>query len=94
MAADHMGDFEKDLYGDETPAARTKRIFDTNAPLAAAQIVDLAANAVSDTVRLRASQYVVDRVLGPVGKDDQQDALDMFLEGLTKLAGNQRGPVD
>lgn len=88
--ANPMDGIEKDLYGDETPAMRTKRIFDTNAPFAAAQIVDLAVNATSDSVRLRASQYVVDRVLGPVGRDDQQDALNEFLGGIERIANQGR----
>ena len=88
---DHMADFEADLFGNEGPAQKTKRIFDTNAPFAAAQIVDLATNATNDGVRLRASQYIVDRVLGPVGKDDQEDALNEFLRGIEKIANSDRG---
>lgn len=81
-----MKDFEADLYGNEGPAQRTKRIFDSNAPFAAAQIVDLATNGSNEGVRLRASQYVVDRVLGPLGKDDNEEALNEFLRGIEKIA--------
>ncbi len=84
-----MADIERELYGEETHAVRTKRIFDTNGPFAAAQIIDLCRNGANDAVKLRAASYVVDRVLGPVGKDDQQDALNEFLAGIEKLA-NQR----
>jgi hypothetical protein len=84
---DPMAGIEKDLFGEETSSQRTKRMFDTNGPFAAAQIIDLAANSASDSIRLRASQYVVDRVLGPTGKESQEDVLNEFLEGISKLAG-------
>jgi hypothetical protein len=57
-----------------------------NAPFAAAAIIDLVHNAGNDNTRLRAAQYVVDRVLGPVGKEEQQDALADFLSGIERLA--------
>jgi hypothetical protein len=81
-----MAGFEADLYGNESPTVKTKRIFDQSAPFAAAGIVDMALHGSSESVRLKASQYVVDRVLGPVGKDDSEDALDKFLSGIEKLA--------
>jgi hypothetical protein len=81
-----MAAFEADLYGPEGHVGRTKRIFEQSAPFAAKQIVDLATNGSSDAVRLRASQYVVDRVLGPLGKEEQEDALDTFLKGMEKIA--------
>lgn len=81
-----MDAFEKDLYGEEGHEGRTKRIFITAGPFAAKQIVDLMENGTSDAVRLRAAQYVVDRVLGPLGKEEQVDALDEFLKGMEKLA--------
>ena len=71
---------------DESPAARTKRIFEENAPFAAAAVIDMVHNASSETVRLRAATYVVDRVIGPVGKEEQEDALAGFLNGIEKLA--------
>lgn len=88
VADDAMAEFNKELYGEETPASRTKRIFDQGGPFAAAQIIDLVHNSPSDSIKLRAAQYVVDRVLGPVGKDEQQDALQEFLQGIEKLANS------
>lgn len=82
----------EDLYGgDESSLQRTKRIFEENAPFAASAIIDLMHNAPNDNTRLRAAGYIVDRVLGPVGKEEQQDALKDFLDGIESLAnGNSR----
>jgi hypothetical protein len=78
----------EDLFGGdgETPKARASRIFDENAPFAAMAIIDLVHNAVNDNTKLRAAVYVVDRVLGPVGKEEQVDALDKFLKGIEGMA--------
>ena len=77
----------EDLFaGEEDPKARTQRIFTENAPFAAAAIIDLIHNATSDSIRLRAAQYVTDRVLGPVGKEEQSDVLKEFLAGIEGLA--------
>jgi len=77
----------EDLYaGDEPPKERAQRIFDENAPFAAAAIIDLVHNATSDSIRLRAAQYVTDRVLGPVGREEQQDVLNEFLKGIEGMA--------
>jgi len=84
-----MADKElEDLFGGEgeTAGQRTKRLFDENAPFAAAAIIDLVHNAGNDNTKLRAATYVVDRVLGPVGKDDQEQALNEFLKGIEALA--------
>jgi hypothetical protein len=80
----------EDIYaGDESPKVRASRIFEENAPFAAAAIIDLVHNATSDSIRLRASQYVVDRVLGPLGKEEQQDTLSEFLKGLEGMANGR-----
>jgi hypothetical protein len=76
----------EDLFGDESPRARTSRLFLENAPFAAAAIIDLANNAANDNTRLRAAEYVVDRVLGPVGREESEDALDKFLKGIEAVA--------
>jgi hypothetical protein len=77
----------EDLYaGEENPKERASRIFDEGAPFAAAAIIDLVHNSDNDNTRLRAAQYVVDRVLGPVGKEEQTDALDEFLKDIANIA--------
>ncbi len=81
----------EDIYaGEENPRERATRVFEENAPFAAAAIIDLVHNAANDNTKLRAAQYVVDRVLGPVGKEEQTDALDEFLKGIEKLANGSR----
>jgi hypothetical protein len=87
-----MADKElEDLFAGEGEGnkERAARIFDENAPFAAAAIVDLVHNASSETVKLRAAQHVVDRVLGPLGKEEQEDALDKFLKGMEHLANDK-----
>lgn len=77
----------EDLFGDGgNPAEQTKRIFEENAPFAAAAIVDIMNNSTNDNTRLRAAQEIVARVLGPVGKEEQEDALSKFLNGIEALA--------
>lgn len=87
--ADKEFDLEADVFGDEPVTVRTKRVFEENAPFAAAAIIDLVHNAPNDNTRLRAAQYVVDRVLGPLGKEEQQDALAEFLAGIESLANGK-----
>jgi len=80
----------EDLFaGEEDPRKRTQRIFEENAPFAAAAIIDLVHNATSDSIRLRAAQYVTDRVLGPLGREEQQDALNEFLKGIEGMANGR-----
>jgi hypothetical protein len=51
----------------ETPSQTLRRLFEENSPAAAGQIINLSAHASSEQVRLRASAYIVERVLGPIG---------------------------
>jgi hypothetical protein len=86
MARDPMAEIEKDLFGEATEAQRARQLLTKNAVMAASQLVDLAQNGQSERTRLTASQEILNRVLGPIGKDDQSDSLSEFLEGITKLA--------
>jgi hypothetical protein len=82
----------EDLFaGEENPKIRTQRLFEENAPFAAAAIIDLVHNATSDSIRLRSAQYVVDRVLGPLGREEQQDVLQEFLKGIEGMANGSSG---
>jgi|tagenome__1003787_1003787.scaffolds.fasta_scaffold20707802_1 hypothetical protein len=85
-ADDVMKEIDAELFGGETPSARAKKIFEHGAPFAAAAIVNLVHNGANDSIKLRAAQEVVNRVLGPLGKDDQQDALNQFLAGIEEIA--------
>ena len=83
---DPMAEIEKELFGEATNAQRAKRILDSGATQAAATLVDLAANGMSERTRLSAAGMILDRVIGPAGKDQQEDSLAEFLASIHKLA--------
>jgi len=70
----------------ETPAATLRRLFEENSTKAALQIISLGNAAMSERVRLDASKYVVERVLGPLGSPDHgaPGSLEHTLQELTK----------
>lgn len=92
MARDPMAEIEAELFGEATNSQRARTMLDRNAVMAAATLVDLAQNGQSERIRLSASQEILNRVLGPAGKDDQADALGDFLEGITALAKKASTP--
>lgn len=68
-------------------AQLSRKIFEENAPLAAARIAHLAAYSPSDSVALRAATYITDRVLGKIGEDSEvADPLEAFLADMLKSA--------
>lgn len=73
---------DSELHGDETPKEFTRRLFEEKAPQAVIAIAKLGMAAGSERVRLDASKYIVDRVLGPL---NQQDARDTTHDPLFKL---------
>lgn len=83
---DPMAQIESELFGEATNGQRAKRILDGGAVMAAATIVDLARNGQSERIRLTASQEILNRIVGPVGKDDAQDTLQEFLQSISTLA--------
>lgn len=60
------------------------------APFAAAQIAQLAQHASNERVRLDASKYIVERVLGPTGQPTQgvKSPLEMVMSGFIKDVEN------
>ncbi len=77
---------EHDFF-QETPEAAAKRIIREAAPFAAQAISDMATDVTTPpSVRLRASQYIIDRNLGAVGAAANDDALEAFLEELNREA--------
>lgn len=83
---DPMAEIEAELFGEATNAQRARTLLDRNVQMAAMQLIDLAANGSSERIRLSASTEILNRVLGPAGKDDQADSLMEFIEGIQKLA--------
>jgi hypothetical protein len=84
--ANPMDEIRRDLFGEATPGQRAKQLLEQNVVLAAANIVDLAMNSSNERIRLTANQAILDRVVGPVGRDEQQDSLVDFLQGIQALA--------
>jgi hypothetical protein len=78
----------EDLFGgkDETNEHRAQRLLTESAPFAAAAVIDVMNTSMNDNTRLRAAQEILARTLGPIGRDDQDGALDSFIRGLEKMA--------
>ena len=63
---------ERRVHTDETPAQTARRLMHENGPGAALSIIHIALYGSNERLRLDASKYVVDRVLGRVGDDVNQ----------------------
>lgn len=50
----------------ETPLATLRRLFEENSIKAGMQIINLSNTAMSERIRLDASKYIVERVMGPM----------------------------
>jgi hypothetical protein len=83
---DPMAEIESELFGEATDGQKAKRILNQAAVRAASTVADLATNGTSERIRLQASEVILNRVLGPAGKDDQADTLQEFLTSIEKLA--------
>lgn len=77
-------EMERDVLGDDEEQ-QAHRILKENLPAVVHSIVKLARSAQSETVRLSASKYVVDRNLGRITDPDtgDDDALRKVLEDVT-----------
>lgn len=79
---------EQEFFSDASPEDAARRIIRENAPFAATNIVQIAGDdTISASVRLRASQYLLDRSLGPPGADQGKDGdLEAFLKEIQNAA--------
>ena len=82
---------EKQITG-ATDGELAEQIFQQNAARAALVICSIATEGTTEQLKLRASQYVCDRVLGPVkaktaGEDEKKDALEEFVRDIVKNNG-------
>jgi hypothetical protein len=71
-------------FDDGDHAATARRLFKENAPTAALSIIRMATHGSTERIKLDASKYVLERVLGKVG-DDGEDVItpiDEVLKGL------------
>ena len=75
----------KEEHQQDDLSLRTKETFRDSAVMAANEIVYLALHSPKDNIRLAASQYVVDRVLGPLPKAGAP-AGDEFADFLTRMS--------
>jgi hypothetical protein len=60
---------ERIAHEDESEEALTQRLFKENGARVAMGLVNIALKSPNERIRLDASKYVVDRVLGPLGKE-------------------------
>jgi hypothetical protein len=60
---------ERTTHADESEEALTQRLFKENSARVAMSLVDIALRGASERIRLDAGKNVIDRVLGPVGKE-------------------------
>lgn len=65
-------------------SANTEQVLRDGAVLAAQQIVSLAVHSSNPNTRLKAATYIVDRVLGPVGKENLGDKFGELLVHISK----------
>jgi hypothetical protein len=80
-------DLNESALWQETPEQAASRIIREAAPFAATAISELVNDAsISPSVRLAASKYVTDRILGPVGKDTETDKLEDFFREIAEEA--------
>lgn len=68
----------------ETDRSHAKRIFEVNAGAIAQGLVEVALYSNSDSIRLRASQYCIDRVLGNIASVSTGPSADDALMDLVK----------
>jgi hypothetical protein len=80
----------------ETPRQTLRRLFEENSARAALQIINLSNSASGERVRLDASKYIVERVLGPMttlkpgDTDAEPGSLEHTLAQMSKHMGTSR----
>jgi hypothetical protein len=80
---------ERKAFDDEAPEDRTRRLFKENADGAAMSIVHLAHHAVNENVRLKAAQYVTDRVLGRIQDSTALSDEDPFVRFMKECSAKE-----
>jgi len=74
---------ESALSEDEDEIAISERLLKENAPQATLSLVHLSQNSPNDSIRMKASQYILDRVLGRADELGLQKSSDPFMEFLS-----------
>jgi hypothetical protein len=75
---------ERSVRPSESEEEVTKRIFKENAPIVAQSLVQVAMHSPSESMRVQAGKYVIDRVLGKIGDDNKgdDDPIRTFIESM------------
>lgn len=83
---------EQSVRPEETAEVITRRLLRENAAVAALSVVHLSKHASTERLRLDASKYVLDRVLGRIGDDNASeiDPLEAFLAGVEEYANSNK----
>lgn len=87
-----ISNLEAAVHTDETPEATANRIFKENLPNAARSIATLAMRGGTERVRLDASKYIVERIMGRIGdaQENPEDGplADLFTAVVREEASN------
>jgi hypothetical protein len=78
---------EMDLDDGDT-AVTARRLFKENAPTAALSIIRMATHGSTERIKLDASKYILERVLGKIGEDGEEiiSPIEAVLNNLTRDA--------
>lgn len=85
---------EQDLHPDEDPETTARRLLRENVTSAVMQIARTATHGSTDRIRLEASKYIVERVLGRVGDDSFEGAkgpVETFIDDVIEYAHSAKG---
>jgi len=79
---------ERVTHSEESTEDLTHRLFKENSPAIAMQMVNIALRGSSERLRLDAGKYVIDRVMGPVGKETHRadSPLDKMVRDMQEAA--------
>ena len=82
---------ERVTHHEETEEALTHRLFRENSARVAMSVIDIALRGTSERLRLDAGKYVIDRVLGPTGKETYRadSPLDAMVRQMQQDAENE-----
>lgn len=81
-----MEEINRELFGESTMKQKVNRVLEAGALEAAKTLVELATDGINERTRLSAAGMILDRVVGPVGKEETQDSLMDFMKGIEALA--------
>lgn len=91
---------ERRMHPDETEEQLSRRLLRENAPEAVSVIIHTAIHGSTDRIRLEASKYVVERVLGRVGDDlseGEKTPIAAFIDDVNDMliaAANASNPIN